>query len=179
MISESILEGENVRLRPVEERDLPRFVEWLADPEVRHWLAAVDAPPTLEDEYDWYESVRLNPDAVTWAMETLDGHLLGTITLRLTESARRAELGIAVQDKTAWGRGYGTDATRLVLGYAFEELELNRVDLTTDTDNARAIRSYEKSGFVREGALRHFRVREGKPVDALIMSVLREEWGGQ
>jgi RimJ/RimL family protein N-acetyltransferase len=176
MISESILEGPSVRLRPVEEHDLPRFVEWLADPEVTYWLAAIDSPPTLEEEYDWYESKRFDTSNVIWAMETLDGALIGTIELRLTEAAHRAELGIAIQDKTVWGRGYGADAVRLVLAYAFDELGLNRIELTTDTDNARAIRSYENCGFVREGVLRQFRLRDGQPVDAVIMSVLREDW---
>jgi len=55
VISESILEGEKVRLRPTEERDLPRFVEWLADRDVTRWLAAMGDPPTLEAEREWYE----------------------------------------------------------------------------------------------------------------------------
>ena len=82
MISESILEGQKVRLRPMRTEDLPRFVEWLADREVTRWLAAVNEPPTLADEVDWYESTRANPDNVLWSIDTLDGELVGTIELR-------------------------------------------------------------------------------------------------
>lgn len=176
MISESILEGETVRLRPVEERDLPHFVRWLADPELTRWLAAIGEPPTLEDEYDWWHDRRSDPDSILWAIETSDGHLVGTTELRLTLRAERAELGIAIHDKTQWGKGLGTEAARLVVDYAFEELDLNRVELTTDEENARAIRCYEKVGFVREGLLRRHRPLDGDFSNTVVMGVLREEW---
>jgi RimJ/RimL family protein N-acetyltransferase len=177
VISESILEGEKVRLRPAQPGDLPKFVEWLADAEVRRWLAAVQEPPTLQDEIDWYESTRANPDNVLWSIETLDGRLIGTIELRLSPASRRAELGIAVQDKSQWNKGYGTDAVKLALEYGFDDLELNRVDLTTDAANVRGRRCYEKCGFVEEGTLRQHRFVEGRFGDTIVMSVLLEEWG--
>lgn len=178
VISESILQGEKVRLRPVTEADLPCFVEWLKDREVTRWLAAIGEPPTLPDELDWYEARRGDPDNVLWAIETLDGRLAGNVELRLTPHAQRAEVGIAIQDRSRWGQGLGTDALRLVLAYAFEDLELNRVELTTDVANARAIRCYEKCGFVPEGTLRQHRLIDGKFGDTLMMSILKEEWAG-
>ena len=176
MISESILQGEKVRLRPMEERDLPRFVEWLSDRDVTRWLAAMGEPPTLEDEREWYERRREDPESVMWSIETLDAQLAGTVELRLTPRAKRAEMGIAIQDKALWSRGLGTDAVRLVLRYAFEDLELNRVELTTDEENARAIHCYEKCGFISEGLLRQHRLIDGKFGNTVMMALLREEW---
>ena len=176
MISESILQGEKVRLRPVEERDLPKFVRWLGDRELTRWLGAISGPPTLEEEYEWWHDKRSDPDSVLWAIETLDGRLAGTVELRLALRAERAELGIAIQDKTQWNKGLGTDAVRLVVDYAFEELNLNRVELTTDEGNTRAIRCYEKVGFVREGLLRKHRLVDGRFSNTVAMSILREEW---
>ena len=165
-----------VRLRPVRPDDLTKFVEWLADAEVRRWLAALDAPPTLEDEIDWYEDTRANPDNVLWSIETLDGRLVGTVELRCTPRAQRAELGIAIQDKTQWNNGYGTEAVRLVVDYGFDELELNRVELTTDEENVRGRRCYEKVGFVEEGLLRQHRLIDGKFGNTIFMAMLKEEW---
>ena len=165
-----------MRLRPVEEADLPRFVEWLADPEVTRWLAAVGEPPTLDDEYDWWESRRADPDNVMWAIDTIDGGLIGTVDLRIVPNAARAELGIAIQDKSQWSRGFGTDVVRLVLEYGFEEMGLHRVELHVDEDNARAIRCYEKCGFVREGVLREHRFVDGRFTNTIQMSVLAHEW---
>src|SRR5438093_1064317 len=135
----------------MEERDLPRFVEWLADRDVTRWLAAMGEPPTLEDEREWYERRREDPESVMWSIETLDRQLAGTVELRLTPRAKRAEMGIAIQDKARWSQGLGTDTVRLVLRYAFEDLQLNRVELTTDEENTRAVRGYEKCGFVLDG----------------------------
>jgi RimJ/RimL family protein N-acetyltransferase len=176
VISESILEGEKVRLRPISERDLQSFVKWLADPEVTKWLAEMDSPPTLEEEHDWYEGKREDPDNVMWAVETLDGRLVGTTELRLMPKRRKAELGIVIMDKSAWSRGLGTDTVRLVVDYAFDELDLNRVELTTDEDNHRAIRCYEKVGFVREGLFRQHRLLDEKFGNSIAMAVLRDEW---
>ena len=176
MISECILEGERVRLRPTQESDLPKFVVWLADREVTRWLAAIGEPPTLQDEFEWYESRRSDPDSVMWSIETLDGRLLGNTELRLAPHAQRAEMGIAIQDRTQWSDGFGTDAVRLVLRYAFTEAELNRVELTTDEQNARAIRCYEKCGFSREGLLRQHRLVDGEFGNTLLMAVLKDEW---
>jgi RimJ/RimL family protein N-acetyltransferase len=174
--SESIIEGQFVRLRPMDERDLPSFVEWLKDEDLTRWLGAISNSPTLEEEVDWYHGRREDPDCVLWSIETLDGALIGSTELRLSPFAHRAELGIAIHDRSSWNRGYGTDAVRCVLRYAFEDLELNRVELTTDADNSRAIRCYEKCGFVSEGRLRQHRIRDDGPADSLIMSVLRKEW---
>jgi len=176
MISESILEGEKVRLRPVQERDLPHFVQWLQDPEVRRWLAAIGDAPTLEEEFAWYDRRRSDADSVMWSIETLEGQLVGTTELRLTPDAKRAELGIAIQDKTMWNQGLGTDTIRQVLAYGFEDLELNRIDLTTDEENVRGRCCYEKCGFVEEGLLRQHRIVEGKFGNTVMMSVLRDEW---
>jgi RimJ/RimL family protein N-acetyltransferase len=176
VISEAILQGERIRLRPVQESDLPRFVEWLQDREVIRWLERMGEPPTLEDEYEWYYSKRSDRDNVMWSIETLDGRLMGNVELRLKPPSRRAEMGIAVQDRTQWNKGYGTESVRLVLGYAFGDLDLNRVELTADEANARAIRCYEKCGFVREGLLRQHRKIGGRFGNTVVMGILKVEW---
>ncbi len=178
MISECILEGEKVRLRPVEERDLPLFVRWLNDPDVRYWLAISEGPElTMESEREWYEEMRADAEGVVWSIETVEGQPIGSLDLRdIDETNRRAGLGIVIGEKDHWSEGHGTDAIRRVLRYAFEELELRLVELHTDEDNLRAIRCYEKCGFVREGLLRAHRLRRGQPVNAVPMSVLREEF---
>ncbi len=176
MISESILEGRRVRLRPVQPGDLQKFVEWLVDPEVRRWLAALAEAPTLQDEVEWYENSRANPDNVLWAIETIAGQLIGTVELRVASHANRAELGIAIQDKSQWDKGYGTETVLQVLEYGFNELELNRIELTTDEENVRGRRCYEKCGFREEGLLRQHRIVEGKYGDTIMMAILREEW---
>ncbi len=178
MISESILTGAKVRLRPPAESDLPLFVRWLNDPDVRFWLSiSEDAELTLESEREWLEEMRDDPERVCWTIETPEGWPAGNVDLReIDETHGRATLGIFIGEKEYWNRGLGSEALRRVLGYAFGELDLRRVQLLVDEDNGRAIRCYEKCGFVQEGLLRAYRFRRGRLINVLVMAVLRDEY---
>jgi RimJ/RimL family protein N-acetyltransferase len=173
------IEGETVRLRQRREEDLALFVRWYNDPEVRHWLHMSEAgEQTIETERQRWELTRHDPTRITFVIETRDGVAIGNVGLIAIEEAHgRAELGVSIGDKDHWNRGYGTDAIRTLLGFAFETMGLRRVELITDHDNERGLRCYEKCGFVREGVLRAHRLRYGKPLDMVLMSVLREDWG--
>ena len=87
-----------------------------------------------------------------------------------------AFVGIGIGERELWGKGYGTDAMKVILRYAFQELNLRRVSLDTFEYNPRAIRSYEKAGFVHEGRAEDFLYREGRRWDLIFMGILREEW---
>jgi RimJ/RimL family protein N-acetyltransferase len=85
-------------------------------------------------------------------------------------------LGIFIGDKRYWNKGYGTEVMRLLLRHGFSTLNLNRVFLRVFETNPRAIRSYEKAGFVFEGRMRQAEFIDGKYCDVILMSVLRSEW---
>lgn len=85
-------------------------------------------------------------------------------------------VGIGLGEREYWGKGYGTDAMRILLRYAFRELNLHRVTLGVFEYNPRAIRSYEKAGFTHEGRVRKELDKNGKRWDVLEMGILREEW---
>jgi len=171
--------GEKVRLRPIEREDLPRFVEWFSDPEVRRHLL-VYLPFSLAQEERWFEGLqeRLErQEEVLLAIETADGVHIGNVDLHAIDwKNRNAELGIAIGEKAYWGQGYGTDAIRTLLDLAFREMNLHRVFLRVDTDNVRGIHCYEKDGFRREGTLREVVFREGTYHDQYIMSILKQEF---
>ena len=175
MNADCVLEGERVRLRPVRDEDLPHFVRWLNDPDVLQWLT-LPKPPTIDEERQWWEAEQRNPEDVVWAIETLDGRLLGDMALRPNPLGRWADLGLFIGEKGAWSRGYGTDAIRTILRYAFAGMRLNRVSLMADELNARALRCYEKCGFMREGLMRQHRVVDGQFHNTVMMGILREEF---
>lgn len=87
-----------------------------------------------------------------------------------------ALVAIGIGERAHWGKGYGTQAMRILLHYAFDELNLRRVTLIVFDYNGRAKRSYEKAGFVVEGRMRGMMLREGKRWDMLFMGVLKDEW---
>lgn len=178
MIAAPAIEGEKTRLRPMRVDDMPLLLRWLGTPEVRRWLHQSDRPdPTLESIRGHFWQPVAEGRAVAWIVETLDGRPIGSLRLlEIDPHHSRCELGVSIGEVELLGSGYGTDAIRASLRYAFENLGLRRVGLITDADNARGVRCYEKVGFIREGILRAHRLRYGKPIDMLAMGVLREEW---
>ncbi len=88
---------------------------------------------------------------------------------------RSASLGYCLDD-SAWGHGYATEAGRALLQWAFDTLDLNRVQAETDTRNAASARVLEKLGFVREGTLREDCIVNGEVSDSWVYGLLRREW---
>jgi diamine N-acetyltransferase len=171
--------GEKIRLRPIERDDLPRFVEWFADPEVRRHLL-VYLPFSLAQEERWFEDLQgqlERQEALVLAIETTEGVHIGNLGLQAIDwKNRNAELGILIGEKAYWNQGYGTDAIRTLLGLAFREMNLHRIFLRVDADNARGIRCYEKVGFRLDGTLRDAVFKEGRYLDQHVMSILRAEF---
>jgi diamine N-acetyltransferase len=171
--------GEKVRLRPIERDDLPRYVEWFGDPEVRRHLL-VWLPFSLAQEERWFESLqgRLErQEEVLLAIDTIGGLHIGNVGLHAIDwKNRNAELGIIIGEKSYWGQGYGTDAVRMMLNLAFREMNLHRVFLRVDADNTRGIRCYKKVGFQHEGTLREVGFRESQYLNQHMMSILASEF---
>lgn len=172
-----LLEGSLVRLRAREPGDVDRVYEWVNDPEVTQHLS-IRYPLSHGDQERWLESTPTNSSGrVALAIETKDGEHIGSIDLReVSAENRRAELAIMIGHKPSWSRGYGTDAIMTLLRFAFSEMNLNRVWLTVDADNERAIACYRKCGFVEEGRLRQNVYKHGQYLDVVLMGVLREEF---
>jgi RimJ/RimL family protein N-acetyltransferase len=175
--------GERIRFRAIEREDLPRFVNWLNDPEVLEGLALY-LPLSLSSEQRWFESM-LNrpPDEQPMAIEIREGDAWKPIgncgIFNLDSRCRSGEVGIFIGEKQLWNQGYGSEAMRLLLRHGFATLNLNRISLDVYETNRRAIRSYEKAGFVLEGRKRQGMYKNGAYIDVLQMSVLRQEWLAQ
>jgi len=180
MAGDDLIYGEQVRLRAIERSDIPTFVRWFNDPEVRQYLLMY-APVSAAQEEKWFEDtlqrVQRREDFV-FAVEARVGDEwvhIGNVGLhRIHWKDRCAIFGIALGEKAYWDQGYGTDATRTMLHFAFEELNLHRVELEVLDENARARRCYEKVGFRYEGTRWQAIFSAGRYHDAHLMSILRE-----
>jgi len=175
--------GERIRLRSIEREDLPRFVEWLNDPEVIEGLALY-LPFSLAEETKWFEKmIEYPPEEHVLGIEIRAEEgwaLIGSCGFHNVEWKNcNAEVGIAIGDKSRWNQGYGTETMRLLLKHGFESLNLNRIYLRAHASNARAIHTYEKAGFVLEGRKRQAVYKNGRYDDELIMSMLRSEWNAR
>jgi diamine N-acetyltransferase len=173
--------GDRVRLRAIEREDIPTFVRWFNDPEIRDYLLMY-RPMGMASEERWFESLADRTDDFAFAVEALIGEQwvhIGNVGLHNMDwKNSHCTFGIALGEKQYWSQGYGTKAAKTILRYAFNELNLHRVELEVFAYNKRAIRCYEKAGFRHEGTRRQSRFHDGQYHDALRMGILREEFEG-
>lgn len=174
-----MLIGDRVRLRAIEREDIPTFVRWFNDPEVRQYLLMYE-PMSKAKEERWFEAYLDRKDDFMFAIEALIGEEwahIGNLGLhRVDWKNGTCTFGIVLGEKAYWGRGYGTEAARVILRFAFGELNLHRVELEVYDFNRRAIRSYEKAGFRHEGTRRQALYRNGRYHDVHLMGILHEEF---
>ncbi|MFI6575503.1 GNAT family N-acetyltransferase [Nocardiopsis sp. NPDC050513] len=174
-----VLTGDRVRLEPVDARTGEHLVRAVVDldPEVRR-LTGTHRRFTEEQVRAWAASRPEHADRADWViLRNEDGVCVGDCALLdLDADNGGADYRVALNDMAFTGRGYGTEATDLVLEYAFTVAGLHRVALQVFDFNGNAQKSYERSGFVREGVWRDHLYWDGEWHDAVLMSILAHEY---
>jgi len=170
--------GEQVYLRGLELGDLENLVCWMNNSEVTYYLFMGDRPANLERLKEQFERERRSQNDIVFAVmhKESDTHIGWTGLYTINWISRSAEFRNFIGEKTHWNKGIGTEVAKLLIKYAFNKLNLNKVWLGVNTEHKGAIRSYEKAGFVREGILRQEIYRNGKYYDAVRMSIVRQEY---
>ena len=177
-----ILTGKLVRLAALDPEEIGKALStWSHDSEYWRLMdAGVARMPSAKDAVKHFEKDLEEPDPGIYSFSARrleDNKLIGEMVLEVVNwTGRDAFVGLSIGERENWGRGYGTEMMRLLLQFAFMEVNLRRVTLTVFEYNPRAIRSYEKAGFCHEGRIRQFLNKEGRRWDMLFMGILREEW---
>jgi RimJ/RimL family protein N-acetyltransferase len=175
---ESLFAGRHLDMAALDESDAPIIARWFDNPEFVRRFEAVPARPRAAAEI---------AGQILTARDSQEDHLFGFRLRGINALVGYGALdGINWRNRVAWlavalssdywGRGLGREAVRLMLGYAFDELGLHRVQLTVFASNSPAVGLYEKVGFQREGVYREFLLRDGQRVDMLLMGMLAREW---
>jgi RimJ/RimL family protein N-acetyltransferase len=181
-MNDTLFLGDLVRLTAEDPQVLAEALSrWSRD--TQYWRLLASDPSrafSVKSTKEWLEK-ELNKDSLDlllYSIHTLnDDRLIGEIDLDgIQWNHGDAFVGIGLGERDYWGKGFGTDALRVLERYAFTELNLHRLSLTVFDYNPRAIRSYEKAGFIHEGRVRGFLNRDGQRWDMLLMGILKEEW---
>jgi len=173
------LAAQRVRLRWLRDEDVPALFTIFGDPEVtRYWGHSVlpdanAATALLVDIRAKFAEQRL----FQWGVALVDTDaLIGTCTLAALDAEnRRAELGFALA-RAYWGHWYMGEALRVLLRFAFSEMQLQRLTADADPRNQPSIRTLERLGFSREGYLREHYLIQGKPQDSILYGLLNSDW---
>jgi len=173
-----VMSGRLVVLHRHRVENLQAFTKWYSDPEVARLTRYHEAPLSNEEVERFFYSRIMGVDFLSMAIHVREtNRLVGTCAFSQLDGDNGSTLyHITIGERDAWGRGYGTEATELMLAHAFRRLALHRVALTVFEFNTRAIRAYEKCGFVVEGHARQAIFRDGQFWDEIHMSILLDEW---
>lgn len=173
-----VIAGRLVVLRRHRPENLRAFMRWYADPEVARLTRYQQSALSTEEVQRFFYARIMGNDFLAMAIHVREtDRLVGTCAFSQLDGDNGSTLfHITIGEHDAWGLGYGTEATQLMLSHAFTRLALHRVALTVFQFNERAVRSYEKCGFVVEGRAREAIFRDGRYWDEIHMSVLAEEW---
>ena len=172
-----ILIGDKLYLRPVVETDLERTHKWVNSPESVD-VMSLRGPISREQQQKWFEALDRDESKVVFAIcwKATDEHI-GNVSLRdIDKVDRNAMFSIFIADENYRGKGAGSEATRLILDYAFHSLKLHKVYLKAISTNHAAIGMYRMLGFVEEGCLREHEDHRGKYVDNILFGILAHEW---
>lgn len=172
------LSGTKIGLRGLSRADLEYYRSWIENADATYFMETGWRPVSDNELDEIYRSSTEPTDATVFAI-TPHGQStpLGVCGLYLIQwICRRAEFRILIGDNSGRGKGYGTEAACLVVDYGFDKLNLETIYLGVNTENIGAIKSYENTGFQREGVRRRLVYRNCRYYDVLMMSIIREEW---
>ena len=177
--SVEVIEGERARLRTVRVEDLPQIVAWQNDPETTRFMGG-PMGTTVEGEWSRLLADEEAGERTTWAIEDLaDQRLIGVIGLHtIIRHHYRARIFLLLGRIADRGRGYGTDALRCLLSWAFTSGGLHRVSMRVLPENAALLRCAEKCGFQREGVSRESWFADGQFHDDVRLAILEQDWRG-
>lgn len=173
------LEDKKVILRPLQEEDInERYLSWVNDREVTKYMETGIFPITLKELREFYKRISKSKTDIIFAIVDKKNNLhIGNIKLGSINWVHRfADLGIMIGERKYWRKGYGQEACRLLLEYAFNRLNLNKVILGVYSVHKPAIKAYQRVGFKIEGRIKRMLRLEGKYVDKIIMGISRKEF---
>ncbi|MBW4846342.1 MAG: GNAT family N-acetyltransferase [Lachnospiraceae bacterium] len=173
-----MFENEIIKLRKLSLDDYNIYHSWRNDVEVMYTTSPLLDIYTLKDTEEFITSIISQSNAKSYIIEHKEtNQAVGIVSLsNIDYKNRSAECIIDIGAKDMWGKGIGKAALSLILEYAFSELNLHRVFLNVFSFNKRAIKLYEKMGFMHEGVLRQAFYRAGDWHDIVIMSILKNEY---
>ncbi len=172
------IDGTQVVLRRHTRDNLSDFLRWYQDPEVARLTRYQDGPMRPDEIERFFTMRAMGPDSLAMGIHVRPtGRIIGSCAFSQLDADNGSVLfHITIGEHDSWGRGYGSEATSLMVDHAFSSLGLHRVALSVFAFNERAIRAYQRVGFTIEGKAREAIWRDGAWWDELHMSILEPEW---
>lgn len=164
-----------VTIRKFEEKDIRNKIRWINDTNNNKYLH-YDLPLEFDKTVEWFNNNKNRTDRYDAVIE-VDGISVGLIgLLGIDKKNKKAEFYIVLGEPQFKGKGIAKEASKILLDYSFNELQLNKIYLYTEVENLAAQKSFEKSGFQREGLLKQDLIYNGRKVDRYFYGIVKEEF---
>ncbi|WP_368505087.1 GNAT family N-acetyltransferase [Alkalihalophilus sp. As8PL] len=171
------MKGESVYLRTIKKEDLDSLYEAVQDEEIRY-MTGTRSVFSMEQLYEYYQRIMHDETRYDFSICLIDtDELIGDLAImEIDEENNKAAFRMALHHPNHFNKGYGTEALQLALQFAFDTLNLNRLQLEVFSHNVRGIKAYEKAGFKTEGVIRESLYINNLYSDEIIMGMLKKEY---
>ncbi len=171
-----MLIGKRIKLVAPDSKNIHVFLKWFNDMEILQFVS-IYRPLIREEEEEWFARLKDRKNTIFFSIVVKEEEkLIGNCSFDIDWKNRVGNIGIVIGEKEYHNEGYGTEAMKLAVRHAFEELNLNRMELEVYSLNPRAQKCYTKVGFKEEGRRREALYIHGQYHDAIVMGLLKEEW---
>jgi RimJ/RimL family protein N-acetyltransferase len=172
------IKGKLVTIRAIEKNDLSRLHAFANDEDTQQGIGELHFPSSANFHEKWFESMDGDHKNLRLAIDAPEFGIVGiTSLINIDSRNRRAWHGLMIGDARCRGKGIGLDAIMTTMKFAFDELNLNRLDGSMLETNRASIRLYcEKLGWTQEGIRRSYYYRDGKYFDQVVVGILKEDY---
>lgn len=171
--------GKIVKLRAIEQGDLTKLHQWANDPETQDGIGELHFPSSLDFHETWFQSLKLDRLNQRFVVEIPDGNIIGISSIiNIDWRNSHAWHGLVIGDSSSRGKGYGVDAIMATMRYAFDELNLERLDGSMIEYNKQSLGTYcgEKLGWKEEGRKKNYFYRKGQFWDQIIVGITKNNY---
>lgn len=173
----NFIEGDNLYLRELKINDVNQnYYNWMRDPDITQYLESRFEGWTIKRLKDYVRKIKLDPNFVFLAivLKGKNKHI-GNIKIGpINRIHNFSDVGIIIGEKSYWGKGFATEAIKLVIDYAFNKLNLRKLTAGAYSSNIASIKAFEKAGFSVEGIRKRHYSCNGKYVDSILLGIIRK-----
>lgn len=170
------IEGENIYLRLLSPNDVTEdYLNWMQDEKIIEFLESRWRIYSLDDLKNYVKTVNESSSSYMFGIFLKENNLhVGNIKIgNMDQIHRYADVGLIIGNRTAWGKGYGSEAIKLVTNYAFNQLNLNKIFAGIYSKNIGSYKAFLKAGYREVGKLEKHRYCDGEYIDEYLVEMVR------
>jgi len=180
MKNKPYISGKLINLRSFLQEDITHYKAWLDDARVSKYMEMGYRPSNDFNSEEVYKEANYSKNDIVMIIENKKNKPIGVVGLYcINWIIKKTEFRILIGDIDYYSQGYGTEATKLIIDYGFNRLNLETIYLGVNEENIAAYKTYLKAGFIKEGIRRNFVYNNGKYYNSIMMSILRQEYNSK